>query len=123
MLQRSVAILLLFALLSSNFSRFFVYAGFEMNKKQIISTLCENRNRPWLHCNGKCYLLKKLRQSEEREKSEERQSQKSLLQESFFDAGTAFKCHTFLIATIQTPYISPATIAAYCTVFRPPQIA
>lgn len=68
MFKRSLVILLLVALIGSNFAVYFVYAGFEVNKKEMAAKLCENKNRPWMHCNGKCYLMKKLKQAEEKEK-------------------------------------------------------
>ncbi|WP_419802841.1 hypothetical protein [Mucilaginibacter sp.] len=70
MFKRIIAISLLAVLISSNFSRFFVYAGFELNKKYIAENLCINKARPWLHCNGKCYLMKKVKQAEENEKKQ-----------------------------------------------------
>jgi hypothetical protein len=33
------------------------------NRAYIATTLCENRSKPQLHCDGKCYLAKKLAQS------------------------------------------------------------
>jgi hypothetical protein len=33
------------------------------NRAYIASALCENRDKPQSHCNGKCYLKKKLAQS------------------------------------------------------------
>lgn len=82
MFKRLTAIILLATLISSNFSRFFVYAGFEMNHKYIAENLCINKNRPWLHCNGKCYFLKKIKQAEENEKKQQREDQKSRNQEA-----------------------------------------
>jgi hypothetical protein len=76
MLNRVIALLLIVTMIGSNFSRFFIYAGFELNKKYIIANLCENRNRPWLHCNGKCYFMKKIKQAEEKEKSTENRLKK-----------------------------------------------
>ncbi len=35
---------------------------FVINRDYIEKVLCENRNRPSLHCNGKCFLAKKLKQ-------------------------------------------------------------
>lgn len=32
-----------------------------MNKEYIAKNLCENRNRPKSHCNGKCHLMKLLK--------------------------------------------------------------
>jgi hypothetical protein len=37
-----------------------VVAWFEMHKERIAKTLCENRDKPQLKCNGKCYLRKQL---------------------------------------------------------------
>lgn len=67
----------------TNFSRLFIYAGFELNQNYIASTLCENRARPEMNCNGKCYLAKKIKQAEEKEKKQELDGQKKSLQESF----------------------------------------
>lgn len=39
---------------------------YNLNKEYIASVLCENRNKPELACNGKCYLNKKLAQSQEK---------------------------------------------------------
>lgn len=75
--------LLLCSLICSSFSRVFVYAGFELNQKYIASTLCENRNKPELHCNGKCYLAKKLKQAEEKERKQEENAQKKGFQDHF----------------------------------------
>lgn len=47
-----------------------VFIDFQLRKDFIAQHLCENRMRPELHCNGKCYLAKKLkavRETEERE--------------------------------------------------------
>ena len=37
-----------------------VYLDFELRKEYIIQNLCENRFKPHLKCDGKCYLAKKL---------------------------------------------------------------
>ncbi|PHR69274.1 MAG: hypothetical protein COA67_11135 [Lutibacter sp.] len=36
---------------------------YNLNKEYIVSVLCENRNKPELACNGKCYLEKRLKES------------------------------------------------------------
>ena len=70
MFTRATAICLIVAILSANFSRLFVYAGFELNKQYIAAELCENINKPWLHCNGHCYFMKKVEQARENEKKQ-----------------------------------------------------
>ncbi|ASU32773.1 hypothetical protein [Mucilaginibacter xinganensis] len=84
MLKRFSAYFLIFSLLAVNFSRFFVFAGFELNKNYIAAKLCENRNKPWLHCNGKCYFAKKIKQAQENEKKETAKDNFSRLEVSFF---------------------------------------
>lgn len=44
-----------------------VFAWYGANKQRIAEELCENRNRPELHCNGQCVLMKKLKALEDRE--------------------------------------------------------
>lgn len=123
MLNRIVAITMLVALISCNLSRFFVYAGFSLNQKYIASAFCENKNRPWLHCNGHCYLMKKLKQAEDKEKSTERHQQKNLFQEAFF-AGTAFlKFYSELLKIVNTPYFSAEPPSAQTVIFHPPKQA
>jgi hypothetical protein len=36
---------------------------YQTNKEYIASVLCENRNKPEMACNGKCYLNKKIEAS------------------------------------------------------------
>jgi hypothetical protein len=121
MLNRVTAIILLTALVSANFSRYFVYAGFELNRNYIAAKLCENRNKPWLHCNGRCYFMKKIKQVQESEKNEERQSQKNLFQEVFLIAATNIKFHTRLLRKIATPYRFAISSVLQSAIFQPPR--
>ncbi len=122
MLKRFTAILLLVTMVSANFSRYFVYAGFELNKKYIATNLCENRDKPWMHCNGHCYFMKKIKAAQDAEKNDSRQSQKNLFQEVFFASATTITFHTRLLRTVLTPYNSPLAVAFSGAVFRPPQL-
>ncbi len=121
MLRRVVSLFLLLAVVSANFGRLFVCAGFGINQKYIASNLCENRDKPWMHCNGHCYLMKKIKQAEEKEKSEERQTQKSLFQESYLVVSSEVKFHAQLLQIIATPYCSDFQTPNPGAVFRPPQ--
>lgn len=80
MFKKLVSIFLLLALISSNFSRYFVFASFQINKKYIANNLCENRARPQMHCNGKCYLMKKLKEAEENEKKQTQRNELKTLE-------------------------------------------
>jgi len=39
------------------------FIEYEINKKYIAEVLCKNKDRPEMHCNGKCYLKKQLKKA------------------------------------------------------------
>ena len=49
------------------FSQWGTIAYYQINKAYITRVLCENRDKPQLHCNGKCYLAKKLKAQQEKQ--------------------------------------------------------
>jgi hypothetical protein len=122
MLQRFTAYLLIVSLVTVSFSRFFVYAGFELNRNYIATKLCENRDKPWLHCDGKCYFAKKIKQAEDKQASDERQSQKSLFQEVYVASSTEIKFHSSLLQVIETPCNCTLPVNRVGAIFRPPQL-
>lgn len=102
-----------------------VHAGFELNQKYIAETLCINRSRPWMHCNGKCYFMKKIRQAEENEKKQEAKDHLNRLEVSFFQEPFQFLS---IAATILEAVKSnfPAYTYQYSSryidsIFRPPK--
>jgi hypothetical protein len=120
MLTRSVAILLLFCSVSVNLSGLFVYAGFEMNKSYIATELCINRNNPKLHCNGQCYLMRKLRQAQEKEQKQEHQFQKIQLQQAIVPQLFIFKQYAIAAIHLRVPFTTGMPVSAVSTIFHPP---
>lgn len=123
MFKRYIATLLIFCLVATNLSLYFVFAGFELNHKYIAEKLCENRNKPWLHCNGKCYFMKKIKQAQEKQNSEESQSQKNLFQIAYHAQQDAIKFHTQLLQVIPVPNNQAPLPQQPDDIFRPPQLA
>jgi hypothetical protein len=121
MIRSFTAILLVITILASNFTRLFVYAGFELNQKYIATRLCVNRDKPMLHCNGKCYLAKKLKQAAEKEKSQERENQKSRFQEALpaSEFSFAFASHVLVISRYAEPVFALAERSS--TIYQPPR--
>jgi hypothetical protein len=56
---------------------------FHINQREIVRLSCENRNRPALKCNGKCYLAKQLRKAEVdlAQKNNDQQTQLKLIKQ------------------------------------------
>ena len=63
----SIVILLAFVIVSLGNSMIVVH--YEINKKEITEKYCVNKDKPQLHCCGKCLLKKKLAEQEEQKKS------------------------------------------------------
>lgn len=88
--KRLIALFLLTVLISCSFSRFFTFAAFKVNQKYITENLCVNKARPWLHCNGHCYFMKKVHQAEENEKKQAAKDNLSRIELSFFQEPFGF---------------------------------
>lgn len=58
-------IFLFTTILIQTFSSYIIQADFYMNQSYIAKTLCVNKDKPMMHCNGKCYLAKKLNQQDQ----------------------------------------------------------
>lgn len=85
MFKRLTAFLLLLALINCAFSRFAVFAGFELNRSYIAQNLCVNKSRPALRCEGRCYFMKKIKQADENEKKQNAKDSLSKLEISYFE--------------------------------------
>jgi hypothetical protein len=69
------------------FSRFVVEADYFLNKSYIAKVLCINKERPQIHCNGKCYLAKQLK-AEQKKDQQTPISKKSNIDLQWFDVPT-----------------------------------
>lgn len=65
-----IAYLLLFAVMLPTLSPWGTVAYFQANRAYIAKVLCENRTRPQLKCNGKCYLAKMLKKQQAKKDKE-----------------------------------------------------
>jgi hypothetical protein len=123
MFQKLMSILLVFCLLSANLSGLFTYLGFETNQSYIAKTLCENKDKPQLHCEGKCYLMKKLKLAQEKEQKQERQSQKLQIQDAVVSTPLAFKRYAFAESKLRIPLTTGMPQNIKNSIFHPPQLS
>jgi len=121
MFLKPISILLVFSLLSANLSGLFVYLGFEANQSYIAKELCENKDKPQLHCEGKCFLKKKLKQAQEKEQKQERQSQKLQIQDAVVSTPLTFKQYAFAETALHIPFSTGMPKNIKNSIFHPPQ--
>lgn len=63
-----------------------IFFSYEFNKAYIIENYCINKNRPQLHCDGKCYLAQKLKTAQEKEENQSKMTVYKLWLEVFHQA-------------------------------------
>ena len=122
MLRRITGYLLIATLLSANFSTLFIFAGFELNRDYIAAHLCVNRNKPWLHCDGKCYFMRKIRQEREKERNEDRQTQKNLFQDALIGQQAETRFFIQVLGVIHRPHVRATLPVVYLPIYQPPRL-
>ena len=121
MLRKTLSYILILLILSSGFTRFYFYVGYELNKNYIATVLCENINKPELKCDGKCYLSKKIKQAEKEDQKPGQTASKTMLSPNFIFTNFHFKSYLRQIATIYPAGINIYLSKISKSVFHPPQ--
>ncbi len=103
MFKKQHIALLLFALVSIKTLLVpFVYLDFELRKDYIVQQLCENRFKPELHCDGKCYLAKQLHKVAEDNAAKEAQKHasflKKIVEDTFVEQSFTLELSTYVVA-------------------------
>lgn len=68
MRKQCTALFLLLPILIQSFSKVVILLDFYANRDYIARTLCENRDKPEMHCHGSCQLHKKIARDEDTDK-------------------------------------------------------
>lgn len=68
-LKKFLAILFLFSFVGQTFGQVLIVAGYYMNTASF-SKNCVNKDKPLLHCNGKCQMMKKMVQEEKKDQQD-----------------------------------------------------
>ncbi len=104
-----------------------ILMDFQLRQDYIAQYLCENRDRPDLHCNGSCYLAKKLkaaRESEEKESSQRLLSQLLEVPASLTPLLFSFPAPEFSTEAVKSAFTYACFFPARMLegLFRPPQL-
>jgi hypothetical protein len=118
------AFLLLLVFFAQAFSRYLLVADYYVNTSAYI-TNCINKDRPWMHCNGRCQLCKKLHQQDGAgdKQTPERKSSGDRNETLFSTASFAGFAALHLIASANLHYaeLSPdKTVDMPRALFHPP---
>lgn len=119
--------ILLLAIMLPTVSPWGTIAYFQLNRDYIARVLCENRDKPQLHCNGQCYLAKRLKEQQDKQDKETSERVQNLPVLQWFCSGPEL----FSIASptsIYWPsqptgrYVFPVSASFLPGVFQPPRV-
>jgi len=63
---------------------------FNFNHDYIASVLCENRDKPQMHCDGKCYLKKEMNHQQEQQSNSQKTSQQNFSLSLFWEEASSY---------------------------------
>lgn len=69
MFRKLLAVLLIVCLQSLSFAGLLAVLSFKVNRDYIAANICENRAKPKLSCEGKCYLAKTQKKATEQKEA------------------------------------------------------
>ena len=68
-MKQITVFLLVLVILAQSVGKLALLSNYLVNRDFITLNYCENKNKPKLHCNGKCHLSKQLKEQEKQEGS------------------------------------------------------
>jgi hypothetical protein len=108
-------------LLLQNFNQFVIMLEYKINFSYVANVLCENRDKPEMHCNGKCHLRKQLEKDQQQENNGT--SGKEKFEVVYIDDLLSFNLASLAPFTRVTAfYQHPALHDPSFSFFRPPQV-
>jgi hypothetical protein len=101
-----------------------IFLDYQFNKSYIIQNYCINKNRPQLHCDGKCYLAKKIQATQEKEENQSKITVYKLWLEVFHQMSD-FSNKPFIIIVINPLqnylYKNNYHYSSFFSLLKPPQ--
>lgn len=122
MLKQCSVILLLLAFMATSFSRAVIVIDFYANQDYIARNLCENRDKPVMHCGGTCHLRKRLAHEDNQDKNNPERRLENSSEVLFIEDQSAFQPAPFRTADILPYSLIPAgtPVDRASAIFHPP---
>jgi hypothetical protein len=111
----------LLAFITVNYSKVFIWVNYEINKAEITEKYCVNKDKPSMHCCGKCLLKKKLAEEDEKQKSPAMPDIKNDIQLFSSSYSVTLNWNKNLFSVIGSPYNNIYLSGVHSSVFHPPQ--
>jgi hypothetical protein len=125
-MKSALSLLLLIATMLPVVSPWGTIAYYHVNKDYIARVLCQNRDKPQLHCDGQCYLAKQLKaQQDKQDKETTERVQNTPVLQLFCQSTLPFQFRRHVVLLLLTTFSFhhlPAYTAPLAGLFHPPQV-
>ncbi|MES2419064.1 MAG: hypothetical protein V4541_12820 [Bacteroidota bacterium] len=121
--RKIIAIFLLLGILSNCFNYWILSTSYTFNKAYITSVFCTNKNKPELHCEGKCFMDIKLKELEQKNKHDQDNLRRVIETVAPVTAGLLAPIYEIPVEITPTPMLQQKPIKASISIFHPPKLA
>lgn len=98
-----------------------IYSGYQMNKEYITSVFCINKAHPELHCDGQCFLAKKLKDLDGKNKQVQENLKRVIEAEPKFQTIAINHYLPYFVITSESLYIEKPVKDLSISIFHPPK--
>jgi hypothetical protein len=95
-LKQLFTILAITGILLQTFNSGIILINYQVNKDYISKNLCENKDKPMMHCNGKCHLRKQLAEQAKKDNTSPFQNLKNKFEIQYFSHNKLIKFPEFV---------------------------
>ena len=122
MLRQLPVILLVIGFLGQTFSQCLILLDYQISRNYIAANLCENRDKPAMKCQGKCYLCKRLKNENKKDQDNPERRTENKFESIAFQRGFAMTHPSPIIIAVHFPAFQETAYNSFTPdFFHPPQ--
>jgi len=116
-----LSFVLISAIMLQVLGKSFIYADYILNKESITQKFCVNKNKPKMHCNGKCHMMMKMKEEDKKENTPTNNIKEKYEIQLFSYINTSIELlNPFTIIKHHSFYSSSESTSHLLSVFHPP---
>ena len=98
-----------------------VFSAYKMNKEYITSVFCVNKAHPELHCDGQCFLAKKLKDLDGKNKQTQENLKRVIEAQPKFNEVSINHQIPYFIIKLESGYLEKPIKDLSISIFHPPK--
>ena len=123
MFKRAIIFLIVICTISNCYMQLLVYGGYKMNKEYITSVFCINKAHPELHCDGQCFLAKKLKDLDSKNKQVQDILKRVIEGQPEFQVINIDQNIPYFIIKTESGYLEKPIKDLSISIFHPPKLS